>query len=172
MSAQKPHVIHIDGQSEKRGLIEIFSGQEQLTSHVPVNIGISNDLKCVVYSVGPVDCLPHSYVRLAFQAQLINRLKFPVDVGRMVVRSSSPTRKTGATVLPPTDSNVTPEMGSLVISHSGIDLFPAGGGMKNQYYNLVVWASSPDARKADVLQMPEENSEFFLEHFVGHSVAT
>ena len=74
------------------------------------------------------------------------------------------------TVLPATDSNVTPEMESLVISHSGIDVFPAGGGMKNQYYNLVVCARSPDARTGDVLQIPEEATEFFLEHFVGHSV--
>lgn len=170
MNAQQPLEIHLDPNSEKRGKIEIFSKQEQLVSHVPVNVGISEKLRCVVFSVGPVDCLPLSYVRFSFQAQLINRLKFPVDVGRMVIRSSKPKRKTGATVLPATDSNVTPEMQSLVIAHSGIDAFPAGAGMKSQYYNLVVWARSPEARIADVLQVPEEHSTFDLEHFVGHSL--
>lgn len=170
MSAHQPLEIHFDSESEKRGLIEIFSRQEQLVSHVPVNLGASQDLKCVVFSVGPVNCLPHSYVRFSYQLQLINRLKYAVDVGRMVVRSSGPNQKSGATVLPLTDSNVTPDMGNLVISHSGIDAFPAGGGMKNQYYNLVVWARSAEARKADVLQVPEEHGAFFLEHFVGHSI--
>lgn len=170
MSAQQPLVIKLDADSEKRGLVEIFSKQEQLASHVPVNVGASEKLRCVVFSVGPVDCLPLSYVRFSFQAQLINRLKFPVDVGRMVVRSGQSKSRTGTTVLPPSDSNVTPEMESLVIAHSGIDVFPAGGGMANQYYNLVVWARSPHAKKTDVLQLPEDRCEFFLEHFVGHSV--
>ncbi len=167
MKSPAPLEIHLNGQHDKRGMVEVFSDQEQLVTHVPINVGTSTDLKCVVFSVGPVRCLPQSYVRFSFQLQLINRLKFAVDVGRMVVRSSHPNQKNGDVVLAPTDSYLTPEMRNLVVTHSGIDVFRAGGGLKNQYYNLVIWANSPEARVADVLQMPEDHSEFFLEHFIG-----
>jgi hypothetical protein len=167
MIPHQPEQFRLHDQTPGRGVVDVFRETDHLITHLPLTIHPADHLEAVLFCIGPVECAPHSYMRLTFRTQLTNRLKFPVDIGCSVVRSSRPKSKSGTVVLPVNRYHLTPAMLNLTISQTGLDLFKSGSGLKHQYYSVVLFAGSREARKGDVLQVIEEPGEFFIEHFIG-----